>query len=201
MMLPAKPIAAASSAYTIRTSRALAPRHRRTATVSHRWRMKTTTALETPMPPRSRATSATRPRYRVRRVSASFRLFWSSATVRICTRSVRSDLRYRSARACGDFPAGKRRYASYSAREPKPSSLVSARCAAGMKILGPNAARKPVLPGALTTVPEIWNVVSPSERVSPTRAPRAVSNEGSTTVRRPACSSPHADAGSVTMWP
>ena len=88
--------------------------------------MKTTTALDTPIPPRSSATSATSPRYRVSRESASFRLFWSSATVRICDSLRPEDLAVSVGQAWADVPGGKLEIRLVFRPRPETQQLVSA---------------------------------------------------------------------------
>ena len=133
--------------------------------------MNTTTALATPIPPSSSAISATRPRYPVSRESVSLSC---SLVVGHGPDPDPLGLAARGVVLLGDRLGGdagrQLEKASYSARAPKPSSLVSSRYRAGMKIRGPNAARSPTLPGALTTVPLMTKRASPRASVSPTRA-------------------------------
>ncbi len=74
--------------------------------------MNTWTALATPSPPSSSATSATRPRKLPKRVSVSLSRRSSSETVRTARRSADNGERKRSAILLASVPSGKRRYAS-----------------------------------------------------------------------------------------
>ena len=87
------------------------PRQRRTAIEGSRRLMKTCTALATPRPPSSSATSATRPRKSPKRPSVSESRRWSSATVRTLARSLDSRGRKRSAIRCTAAALDARRQA------------------------------------------------------------------------------------------
>ena len=164
--------------------------------------MKTTTALATPIPPSSRAISATRPRYPVRRDSVSLSRSRSSATVRSRTRSPLQRMRRCSVgdrlggdgrRAAADRPRTRRGRRSRGAGSPSRNRRRD-------EDAGPEGrADADVARERCATVPLMTKRASPRASVSPTRARSAVSSDGSTTTRRPLCSSRHAAAGSVSI--
>ena len=63
------------------------------------------------------------------------------------------------------------------------------------------AAVTAISPGTLASVPVISNFSRPRSSESPTSAFSATRSDASTTTWRPFCSAPHADAGSVSIWP